>query len=162
MPRYYLSVDSSSRWASKSSTLKAMTKAVHRTMEKFTSDSYPPSLSSIHLQTENGFSIVRRRGVDGSNSSAGTAHCFIVQDTDGDELEITVDITDRAVAEIARRSRGCLSLRSSYWIAFEERHLATYLWEHGDYPPDGRLTINDLTLDDLDLARRWKDLYGEL
>jgi len=29
------------------------------------------------------------------------------------------------------------------------------LWENDDYPPDEKLEVNDLTLDDIDLARRW-------
>ena len=37
----------------------------------------------------------------------------------------------------------------------QRRHLAEYLWEHNDYPPAARLMISQLTLDDIDLARRW-------
>lgn len=81
----------------------------------------------------------------------------MVKDPDGYEFEITVEITDQAVAEVISRSRGRLTLESAYWIACAERHLAEYLWEHGDNPPDGWLTVDLLSLNDLDLARRWKD-----
>jgi hypothetical protein len=40
-------------------------------------------------------------------------------------------------------------------VSAAERHLAEYLWEQNDYPPDGSLTITQLTLDDMDLATRW-------
>ena len=110
---------------------------------------------SIEFLTENGFSIIRRSDIDPSFSIDGPEHCFVVRDTDGYELDITVDILPPVVAEIIHRTRGRLSLASSYWINCAERHLAAYLWEHDDYPPNGNLQVDQLTLDDLDLARRW-------
>ena len=109
----------------------------------------------IEYLTENGFSIVRRCDIDKSIPAAGTKHSFVVRDPHGYELEIIVDISDSAIAEIISRSRGCLSLNSSYWICCAERHLATYLWENDDYPPKAELKVEMLTLNDLDLARRW-------
>ena len=109
----------------------------------------------IEYLTENGFSIVRLCDIDKSISSKGTEHSFMVRHPQGYELEITVDISDSAVAEIISRSRGRLSLDSSYWIYCAERHLADYLWENDDYPPEARLKVEVLTLDDLNLARRW-------
>lgn len=111
--------------------------------------------SPIEFQTENGFAIIRLCDVDPSFSMDGPEHCFIVRDTDGYELEITVEISPDAVAEVMLRSRRRISLNSSYWIACAERHLASYLWENDDYPPDARLTVTELSLDDLDLALRW-------
>ena len=116
----------------------------------------PAGVQPIELQTENGFSIIRRCDVDKSSSIGGATHSFIVRDPYGYELDITVDITDASVAEIISRSRGRLTLASSYWIACAERHLATYLWEQEDYPPDAKITVDYLTPDDLDLALRWE------
>jgi len=87
--------------------------------------------------------------------AGGTQHFFVVRNPRGDELEMTVDISDSAVAEIISRSSGRLSLNSSYWICCAERHLADYLWENDDYPPEARLKVEVLTLNDLNLARRW-------
>ena len=109
----------------------------------------------IELITENGFSVVRCCEVDESITAAGTKHSFVVHDPHGYELEITVDISDSAVAEIISRSSGRLSLSGSYWICCAERHLADYLWDNDDYPPNARLTVDHLTPGDLDLARRW-------
>jgi hypothetical protein len=109
----------------------------------------------IEYLTENGFSIVRRCDIDKS-IPAGTKHSFVVRDPHGYELEITVDISDSAIAEIINRSSGRLSLNNSYWICCAERHLANYLWESDDYPPEARLKVDVLTLDDLNLARRWE------
>ena len=111
--------------------------------------------SPIQYVTENGFSIIRLCDIDKSIMAGGTQHFFVVRNPRGDELEMTVDISDSAVAEIISRSSGRLSLNSSYWICCAERHLADYLWENDDYPPEARLKVEVLTLNDLNLARRW-------
>lgn len=134
-----------------------MTQTIGRLTEGLGSSNAVGARKPISYLTENGFSIVRRCDLDTTISAAGTEHCFVVRDPDGYELDITVDIADQAIAEIVQRSRGRLTLASSYWIACAERHLANYLWEHDDYPPDGRLTVDYLSPEDLDLARRWKD-----
>jgi hypothetical protein len=111
--------------------------------------------SPIQYVTENGFSIVRLCDIDELITAGGTKHSFVVRDPHGYELEITIDISDSAVAEIISRSSGRLSLNSSYWICCAERHLADYLWKNNDYPPEARLKVEVLTLDDLNLARCW-------
>jgi hypothetical protein len=109
----------------------------------------------IEYLTENGFSIIRLSDIDKSIPAAGATHEFLVRDPDGYELHITVQISSDAIAEVGWRCRGRISNESSYWISLAERHLATYLWENGDYPPDARLVVDDLSLDDIDLVRRW-------
>jgi len=118
-------------------------------------ESSPARQRPIELQTENGFAIIRLCDVNRSVSIEGTRHYFIVRDPNGYELDITVEISDAAVAEVRRRCRGRITLASSFWINCAERHLTTYLWENEDYPPDGMITVDQLTLDDMDLARRW-------
>jgi hypothetical protein len=110
----------------------------------------------IEYLTENGFSIVRLSDIDESITAGGAKHSFVVRDPRGYEMEIAVDISDSAEAEIISRSSERLSSHSSYWICCAERHLANYLWENDHYPPDARLLVQVLTLDDLDLARRWE------
>ena len=112
-------------------------------------------LRPIEFLTENGFSIIRLSDIDKSISAVGATHEFLVGDPHGYELNITVHISSNPIAEIDRRCWGRISQESSYWIALAERHLANYLWENDDYPPDARLEVNDLTLEDIDLARRW-------
>jgi hypothetical protein len=117
-----------------------------------------PSLSErrpIEFLTENGFSIVRLCDINKSIAAVGATHEFMVRDPYEYELHITVQVSSHAIAEIGRRSRGRISNESSYWINLAERQLATYLWENDDYPPDATLSIDQLTIDDLDLARRW-------
>src|SRR6267143_5019390 len=109
----------------------------------------------IEYLTENGFSIIRLNDIDKSIPAVGATHEFLVRDPHGYELYITVQISGDPIAEVGWRSRGRISNESSYWISLAERHLATYLWENDDYPPDATLSIDQLTIDDLDLARRW-------
>ena len=125
-----------------------------------TPDSSPARQRPIEVQTENGFAIIRLCDVDRAVPIEGTRHDFIVRDPNGYELDITVEISAAVVAEVRRRCRGRITLASSFWINCAERHLTDYLWEHEDYPPDGRLTVDQLTLEDIDLTRRW-DCDGE-
>ncbi len=122
---------------------------------KFLADAQPARREAIQYLTENGFRIIRLSDIDSSYSIDGPEHCFLVRDPHDYELEITVDITPEAVAEIVNRSRGRISLASSYWISCAERHLAEYLWQQDDYPPDGKLIVDQLTLDDINLVWRW-------
>src|SRR5260370_29311297 len=109
----------------------------------------------IEFLTENGFSIIRLGDIDESIPAVGATHEFLVRDPHEYELHITAQISSGAIAEVGWRSRGRISNASSYWISLAERHLATYLWENDDYPPDAKLEVDDLTLADIDLARRW-------
>jgi len=108
----------------------------------------------IELQTENGFSIIRRCDLDEQIAQTGTEHCFVVRDPYGYELEINVSFSESAIAEAIRRSCGRLTFESAFWLTCAERHLADYLWENDDYPPDARITADRLTPDDIDLAQR--------
>ena len=123
--------------------------------ERYATDSSPAARNPVEYQTENGFAIIRLGDVDKSVSTVGTRHYFIARDPFGYELDITVEISTDAVAEVMWRCRGRITLESSFWITCAESHLAMYLWENEDYPPDGKLIVDQLTIDDLDLARRW-------
>jgi hypothetical protein len=137
------------------SVLSVMTWTTHRTRPEFDSESSKTRPAPIELQTENGFAIVRRCDLDQNSSTRGTEHFFVVRDPYGYELDITVDFSDAAIAEAIARSNRRLTLSSAYWITTAEHHLADYLWEADDYPREGKITIDYLTPDDVDLARRW-------
>jgi hypothetical protein len=107
------------------------------------------------FQTDNGFSLIRFSDLNHSIPATGFVHQFVVRDPDGFELEVTVEITAMLASALARRSQGHLSNDSPYWICCAERHLAEYLWKNEDYPPDGKLTVDEPILTDLNLARRW-------
>lgn len=109
----------------------------------------------IEFLTETGFSIVRLCEIDNSIPAVGFMHRFLVRDPDGFELEIAVDIAEGVAQELASRSKGHLTADSSYWVCCAERHLVEYLSQQEDYPADARLIVDQPSLDDLNLARRW-------
>lgn len=123
---------------------------------KFVVTLEPARPEPIQYLTENGFRIIRRCDVDESAPKGGLEHGFIVRDPDGYELDITVRFEAHAAAEVIERSRRRIDFESSYWVSAAERHLAEYLWGQNDYPANGELKIEQLTLDDIDLARRWR------
>src|SRR5262247_4089524 len=123
---------------------------------KFLATPQPTRPEPIQYLTENGFSIIRRCDVDGSFPRDGIEHCFIVRDPDGYELDITVRFDTDAAAEAIARSRRRIGFASSFWVSAAERHLSEYLWKHNDYPPNAELRVEQLTIDDVDLARRWE------
>src|SRR5690242_205811 len=108
---------------------------------KFITQLYPLKSEPIEYLTENDFRIIHRCDVDESFPKDGLEHCFIVRDPDGYELDITVKFDTRAAAEVIERSRRRIAFESPFWVAAAERHLAEYLWEHNDWPPDGQLKI---------------------
>jgi hypothetical protein len=118
-------------------------------------DSAAARCRPIELITENGFSIVRVDENDAASPAPEGSYVFIVHDPQGSDREITVGIDQQAANEITMRGRGRISSESSYWICCAERHLAEYLWQNDSYPPDGKLKVELLTLDDLNLATRW-------
>lgn len=136
--------------------LNPLTGSLQRTPEIFAPEVTTARQRPTELQTENGFAIIRLCDIDPTFSMDGPEHCFVVRDPHDYELEITVDISPGAVAEVFQRSRGRISLSSSYWINCAERHLSEYLWKHEDYPPNARLSINELSIQDIDLAIRWE------
>jgi hypothetical protein len=132
-----------------------MVKAMALSMRQVIPDCLAKQVSPIEYVTENGFGIIRLCEIDKSIPAVGATHRFLVHDPNGYELHITVHISSDAIAQVGWRCRGRLSSESSYWISLAERHLATYLWEHDDYPADAKLEVDGLSLDDIDLARRW-------
>jgi hypothetical protein len=124
--------------------------------EQFVNDGEAAGSRPIQLITENGFSIVRSIDLYGDGATGTREESFLVRDRDGYELDIEVEIDPSAVLEVVKRSAGRISSGNSYWICCAERHLANYLWEEDDYPPAARLKVDQLSPDDLDLARRWE------
>lgn len=120
-------------------------------------DPSPQASPPIQYLTENGFSIVRVSDIDRSATNPPTECRFLVHGEDDAEREIKVNFSEGLIAEIKLRRRGALSDKSIFWLVCAERCLALYLWERNDYPPNGRLTVNELSPDELMLAIHWRD-----
>jgi hypothetical protein len=124
--------------------------------EQLVNDSEAARRRPIELITENGFSIVRARDLYGDGATGAREESFLVRDPHGYELDIVVEIDGSSVFEVFKRSAGRISADSSYWICYAERHLADYLLEQDDYPPNATPRVDRLTPDDLDCALRWQ------
>jgi hypothetical protein len=123
--------------------------------EELEADSAAARSRPIELITENGFSIVRATEIAEANPS-GDKYVFLVGNPQGHQIEIMVSIDQAGINEVLVTSRGRISSVNSYWVACAERHLADYLGEHDDYPPDATLRVEKLTPRDLNLVYRWE------
>ena len=112
----------------------------------------------VEFVTENGFCIVRLWEVNIDAPPDSGEYSFVVRNPDGLERvrEVVVEIADGAVAQIEKTTHGRITLGSTFWIYCAELHLADYLWEHDDYPPTGRLSVDHLSPADVALAIRWE------
>jgi hypothetical protein len=120
-------------------------------------DRLPQTQVPIKYLTENGFSIVRVSEIDPSVIDTPTECHFLVQYEDEAPCEVTVGLTDELTARLRLRRRLPLSDRSTFWVVVAEHCLAEYLWEKNECPSDRRLTVNELSPDDLMLALHWRD-----
>ena len=112
-----------------------------------------PEISTLTL---NGFRIFRAR--DSDPAVPASDHVFrVTQFPAGGEFTVTVTIEPEAVARVARLTNRRLDSGGSFWRLQAERRLAAYLWSEGRGPDDGRLTVQDVSREDLDAAAVWKE-----
>jgi DNA-binding response OmpR family regulator len=104
--------------------------------------------------TLNAFQILRsREPVD----PASREHVFRVKHfPDGAEFTVTVTIDSEAIERVARLSRRNLRPGGAFWREQAERLLSAWLWSEGKGPESGRLTVHDVSHEDLDAARAWQ------
>jgi len=117
----------------------------------------PQAASPIEYLTENGFSIVRPSEIDASVVNTPRACHFLVHREHEVAREITVGFVEDLITRLQLRRRMRLSETSLFWLVCAESILANYLWEKNEYPPGGRLVVNDLPPDELMLAIHWQD-----
>jgi CheY-like chemotaxis protein len=108
----------------------------------------------IAILTLNGFQILRAPSPPPSSSD----HVFRLRHiADGTELAVTVSIDREAVERVARLTHRRLEPGGAFWRLQAERLLSAYVWSEGKGPDDGRLTVRDVSRDDLDIAARWEE-----
>jgi CheY-like chemotaxis protein len=117
----------------------------------------PPASRSfdIAVLTMNGFQILRSPDAP---PPASAEHVFRVRHVaDGADFTVTVAIDREAVERVARLTHHRLEPGGAFWRLQAERLLSAYVWSEGKGPDDGRLTVRDVSRDDLDVAARWED-----
>jgi hypothetical protein len=120
-------------------------------------DELPNARSPIKYLTENGFSIVRLAEVAPSITDSPSECHFLVQHEQEREREIRVSFDESIALHLRIRRRLPLSETSLFWLVCAESYLANYLWEEDGYPPDDRLSVHELSPDQLMLALHWRD-----
>jgi len=119
-------------------------------------DSFAANTRPIEVVTENGFSILRGWEIHRVPPPLSGSYHFMVRNFQGLEREIIVEIADPVVVQVEVSTRERIRLGSSFWICCAEKHLANYVWQKDDYPPDDKLWVSQLEPEDLITAIRWR------
>lgn len=116
--------------------------------------SAPLEKPPIEAVTMNGFRFV---AAPAPTDAANGEHTFRVKHfAAGTESAVTVSIDPEAVARVARLSRRPLQPAGAFWRGQAERLLSDFLWSEGRVPENGRLTVQDVSRDDIDVAAAWQ------
>lgn len=110
----------------------------------------------IELQTENGFSIVRKWEADGGPAPIDGRFSFLVRNPQDLESEVTVEVTGEGLQTMPLHARKRIPLSNSFWISCAENHLAEYLWEHNAFPIDNKLMVDCVSPADIISATQWR------
>ena len=121
----------------------------------FASQSTGRKRALIELVTENGFHIIRACELASAPANVPYVHCFIVRDLFEREREVVVEFAPAARAQLERSSRRRLAPDCFFWLECAERALAAYLWAQDALPPGARLVLQEVCLNEFELARCW-------
>jgi hypothetical protein len=107
----------------------------------------------VQTLTLNGFQILRPREPGSPDSGNHVFH--VKRHAGGADVVVTVTIDPAIVARVERLSRRTLPPGSGFWTDQAERLLAAYLWSEGHVPDGGRLTVRDVSREDVEAAASW-------
>jgi DNA-binding response OmpR family regulator len=116
---------------------------------------HPRSL--IQFITMNGFSYVLASDVEGAPTDEPNARRFVVKHPRGFEQEVIVEIDPEVIGYVERMTHRRLPASSSFWTTQASSLLSTFLWNEGEVPTNGKLTLKDISRDELPIAARWRD-----
>ncbi len=132
----------------------ALTAALAKTPEP-----YPPKVAedgkrqhSPHV-TLNGFTILRATDIPGVVPQQADERCFIVRKPDGREQQVVVEIDPEAVSVVEKVAND-LPLGEGFWTEQAEQFLTDFLWNDGNAPANGRLTLRAVEREALEKAAR--------
>jgi DNA-binding response OmpR family regulator len=107
----------------------------------------------IETLTLNGFRILR----SDEPSAAQGEHAFrVTHFPDRSEVTVIVTISPAALGRVARLTKRNFQPQGAFWRSQAERRLSTELWTQGRTPQNGRLTVDDVTREDIDIAAAWE------
>jgi CheY-like chemotaxis protein len=103
--------------------------------------------------TLNGFTILRATDIRGLAPQRPKERCFIVRKPDGQEQQVVVEIEPEAVSTVEKLTKG-LSLGKAFWTEQAEQFLNDFIWNDGNAPANGRLTLKGVEREALQKAAR--------
>jgi CheY-like chemotaxis protein len=108
----------------------------------------------VEAVTLNGFRFV---AAPAPTDAANGEHTFRVRHfAAGTDSTVTVSIDSEAIARVERLTGRLLHPSGAFWREQAEQVLAEFLWSQGRVPENGRLTVQEVTRDDLDVAAVWQ------
>ena len=114
----------------------------------------PPPLPVIQTITMNGFSILDH---DKDAAQLPDQRRFTVASPAGTSCDVLVQIDEEALGYVERLTRRRLPAESSFWTELARGLLGDYLWNEGEVPPTGTLTLKEIGSEKLPIAARWPD-----
>jgi CheY-like chemotaxis protein len=111
--------------------------------------------SPLRTITLNGFTILRAGDVLGGLPQRPNERRFIVRKPDGLEQEIVVEIDGQAISEVEKVTND-LPLEKAFWTEQAERFLTDFIWNDGNAPATGRLTLKGVETKELEKASQRK------
>jgi len=103
--------------------------------------------------TLNGFSVLRAADILDRAPQRPNERCFIVRRPDGREQQVVVEIHPDAVSAVEKVTND-LPLSKGFWTEQAEQFLRDFLWNDGDAPATGRLTLKGVEHEALAKAAR--------
>ena len=109
--------------------------------------------SHLRTVTLNGFTILRAGDVSRSLPQRGNERCFLVRTPHGEEKEVVVEIDREALTAVERVTHD-LPIGKAFWTEQAESFLTDFIWNDGDVPSNGRLTLRGVEREALERAAR--------
>ena len=106
--------------------------------------------------TLNGFRLWHATGAEDARPVHPSPRRFIVQHPEGGEEEIVVEIDPGLMAHVEEMTGRRLPAGHAFWTWQAERVLNNFLWTEGKVPPGGRLRIDKVDRDGLQVAAGWQ------
>ncbi len=101
--------------------------------------------------TLNGFTILRASDMRVTLPHKRNEQCFIVRHPDGQEQEVVVEISDEAFREVEQATHH-LPPGKAFWTEQAERFLSDFIWNDGNVPGDGKITLRGVEPEELKKA----------
>lgn len=137
-------------------TPEILRNALAAALAKAPGPSKPHIAETDDLQPEvtlNGFTILRATDILGVLPQRPDERCFIVRSADGRDQQVIVEM-DRDMVSAVEKVTDDLPLSKGFWTEQAEQFLSDFLWNDGNPPSNGRLTLKGVEREALEKTAR--------